>query len=783
MEGKQGTPVVAVMCGLAVAVGAMSLWPHIANGQETAQVGDDFAIEEITVTSRRYEENIKDAPVSVSVMTGDYIDAQGIATGDDIIQLTPGATFIRFNKLQPEYSIRGVNGVAEGSSSEASVLTVIDNIPISKDIMKNPAMFDVQRVEVLRGPQGTSFGRNASAGLVHILSRRPTQEFSGRVTAGGGGFGRYETDGFLNVPLSQILAARLAFNIDGYDGYTRSTSTGKGLDGQKNYSVRGSFLLTPNERLSVYFKVGYNRDDDDTPVRRSRDCTRPTLVSAADRAIFNPPPPHPRWSITYFDPCNVYKTEISQGNFFVKRNILNLTGEIVYAFANGITVTTETGYLDGNTNRLQEAHGTPENVLWQRGFSSAHAFSQEARIDNQASGNRWRWLAGVYYLTDHQDKFDENQFFQNGAAGRPDTRDTKISSNSADSIGLFGEVTYDLTDRLNATFGTRWTHDKKDYQIAHTGFGWGGPISALVGCNFFPPGGKFICGNAANPVGFATPVTVSDSWSDVAFRGSLQYRVNDNHTVYALVSQGYKAGGFQPEPPNPTVARQSFNEETSTNYEIGWKGEVARRARFSIAAYFLQYKNLQLAQFIDVQGLGFFQAISNAGRAETLGLEFEGTVLVTRDFRLTGSFAVMDAQLKNTMLDTNEDGILESFNGFRPDNAPNWTATAVAEYDVHLPGGSVLTLRGDYRGRSNVWDDIIDRDLVTDTRLRPGVNIIGVSVTWLSPDGHMQARMWAKNLTQEKEVLNIGPPQPNTLQLPTAFGPPRRWGGTLSYRF
>jgi len=575
----------------------------------------------------------------------------------------------------------------------------------------------------------------------------------------------------------------VAFNFDTFSGHTKSLSTGKGLDGQQNFAVRGSLLFEPNDRLSVYFKAEYNKDDDDTPVRRSRDCTAPTLVSAADRAIFNPPPPHPRWAITFTDPCDVYKTEISQGNFFVKREIVNLTTEVVYEFDGGVTLTSETGYLDGSTNRLQEAHGTPENVLFQRGMNDAQAFSQEVRVDNQASGNRFRWLAGIYFLTDEHDKFDENRFFQDGAAGRPDTRDTKISSNDSDSVGLFGEATYDVSDQLTATFGVRWSHDKKDYQIVHTGFGFGGPISALEGCNFFPPGGQFICGNSANPVGFTTPVKVSDNWSDASFKGSLQYRVNDDNMLYALVSQGYKAGGFQPEPPNPTVAMQSFKPEHSTNYEIGWKGEVARRARFAISGYYLDYGNLQLSQFIDVQGLGFFQAISNAGGAKTLGVEFETTILVTPDFRVSGTFAALDAELRNTMLDTNEDGILEDFSGIRPDNAPNWTATVVAEYDIHLAGGSTLTLRGDYRARSSVWDDIIDRDLVTDTRLRPGVDVFGFNIIWLSSDERIKAMFWGKNITQAKEILNIGPPQPNTLQLPVAFGAPRTWGGTISVNF
>ena len=757
-----------------------------------AQDSSEAVLEEILVTSRRYEESAQDAPVSVTVITADFFAKQRIETVDDIIQLTPGASFIRFNKLQAEYNIRGINANAEGSSVEAAVVTVIDNIPISKDFMKNPAMFDIARVEVLRGPQGTSFGRNASAGLVHIITQRPSQEASGRISVGAGSHELFEADGYLNGALSETISARLAFNFDAYDGYTESVSTGEGLDGQKNFAIRGSLLFEPSSNLTVYLKAEYNKDDDETPVRRSRDCKLPTLIGTADRGTFNPPPPHPNWPTTYFDPCDIYKTEISDGNFFVKREIFNFTGEIVYEFGEGITLTSETAYLDGSTDRLQEAHGTPENVLWQRGFSDATSFSQELRLDNHSSDAELRWLAGVYYLTDEHDKFDENQFFQNGAAGRPDTRDTKISRNESDSIGLFGEVTYDVTDRLTVTGGLRWTKDDKDYQIAHTAFGWGGPINGISDFNdtnmcIFNPGPpgpttNFICGDAANPTGFATPVEVSDSWSDVAFKGSASYRINDEHVVYALISQGYKAGGFQPEPISPEVALESFGKETSTSYELGWKGEVNGRARFSIAVYYQEYNDLQLSGFRTTP-TSFSQIIFNAGGVETLGFEAEATILISSDFRISGSFSVLDTELRNTFLDTDGDGIDEDFSGLRPDNAPKWTATFNAEYDFHLSGGSTVTLRADYRGRSSVWDDIIDRDLTSDTRLRPGADVFGARITWVNSDETISASLWGKNLFEEEEVVNIGPPQPNTIQLPTAFGPPRTFGGSVSYRF
>jgi len=706
-----------------------------------------------------------------------------------VIQFTPGATFIGFNKTQPEYSIRGISQRSEGSSLESAVVTVIDDVPVSKDILKNPAMFDMARVEVLRGPQGTAFGRNASAGLVHMVTNRPSFDFEARVTAGAGSHELGETDGFVNIPLSDTVATRIAYNFDKYDGYTESVSTGKGLNGQRNLAVRGSLLFEPTERFSAFFKAEYNDDDDETPVRRSRSCEVPQLagVDRPDLRAEFAPPGHPPWPETFFDPCDEFKTEISDGDFFLEREMLTLTGELNWEFADGYRVTSVTGYIDGETDRLQEAHGTPENVLWQRGVQDAEIFTQEIRLDNHGTASPLRWLGGFIFLHDEHDWFNENQFFQEGAAGRPDTRATRVQFNETDSFAFFGEASYDITEQLTATFGGRWTRDEKDAELLHTGFGFGGPIAFLDGCTFFPPGGQFICGDANNPAGFADPVPVSDSWEDFMAKASLDYRINADHMVYFLFSQGFKSGGFQVEPPNPDAARISFDEELSNNFEIGWKGEFGGRARLSLTGFLLDYDDLQLLQFEDT-GTGFFQIIRNAGSARTIGLELEGTFLLTPNFRIDVTGALQDPEL-TADVDITGDGMPDPTDGIRLDNAATWTATVAAEYDFHLDGGSLLTLRTDYRGRSDVWDDIINRELTQPgpsekpMRLRPDAHVFGARLTWQSANERYSATVWGQNLTEEEEIFNIGPPQPNTIDRPTLFGTPRTYGGSFSIRF
>ncbi|MBL4826642.1 MAG: TonB-dependent receptor plug domain-containing protein, partial [Spongiibacteraceae bacterium] len=257
---------------LAISIGGLAAGA-LCGPSTFAQESARSTLEEVMVSSRRYEENQQDTPVAVTAMTNKYLEEQGIGTVSEVILNSPGASFTQFNKMQAEYGMRGVSSQTEGASGDSSVTTIIDNIAISKDFMKNPAFFDMSRVEVLRGPQGTSFGRNASSGLIHLISARPEEEFNGGVTVDVGSHGLINTDAYITGSLSDTVTGRIAVNVDSRDGYTEDTRSGKDLGGEENRAVRGSLLFTPSDSLQIYLKAEYSEDNDDSPaVRKSRDC-------------------------------------------------------------------------------------------------------------------------------------------------------------------------------------------------------------------------------------------------------------------------------------------------------------------------------------------------------------------------------------------------------------------------------------------------------------------------------------------------------------------------------
>jgi iron complex outermembrane receptor protein len=785
----------ATLCGLVLLLPA-----HSAFAQSSASKS---ALEEIVVTSRRYEESIEDAPVAVNVMTAQYLKNNRITRADDLMEVSPGTTWESFSKMQPVASMRGVIAPTPGNaSSEASIQTVSDNVVITKDSMKYPTIFDMDRIEVMRGPQGTAFGRNASVGLIHFVSNRPSQDQSGgSITATVATQELYELDGFFTGSFSDTVSARLAFNHDQQDGPTESMSTGEGLDGDQNTAVRGSLVFEPSDTFSAYFKLEYSADRDEAPVRHGyvqpdgSDCSEPYVNS-------------PPYQEVFFDDCSdPFRTEISpearEGfrtvDFHTDRDILTFAAELVWDLQNDLTITSITGYLDGDTDSLMDLAGSPNDVSWQEVRNDATSFSTELRIDNVSSGSKYRWLAGVYLMTDEEDRFEQNIFQPRGArAPSPfvETHMGTVANNQTDSYSVFGEINIDLSDRAVLTYGGRYVNDDKDYLYGVRSWGVNRQLGGVPGVGPDIDGVAEVCransngppdptcGSEEEPLGFLDH-PVSDSWSDYISKLSLSYEINDSLNIYGLYSEGFKSGTFQPDARNKSSADIIVEPETSQNFEVGLKG-ASERFRYATTVFFLKVEDVQTINLVPV-GDGFTGLISNVGSVESLGLELEGTFLITDNFLLSGNVGLIDAEMKDTLdpsgtinPDTNEVYDLE---GQRPAGAPEWTYTLFGEYTARLGNGSSLVFRADVRSRSDVFNQTSERHTDPPLRLRPEVTNWGARVTWLSPSESLRVSIWGKNLNEEADVENFGPPSPCCETFATGFRGKRYYGVTGTYDF
>ena len=759
---------------------------------------DSSTLEEIVVTSRRYEESIEDAPVSVNVMTERYLKNNRIQRADDLMEVSPGTTWESFSKMQPVASMRGVIAPTPGNaSSEASIQTVADNVVITKDSMKYPTIFDMNRIEVMRGPQGTAFGRNASVGLIHFVSNRPSQDQNGgNVALTLGSDELIELDGYLTGQMSDTISARLAFNYDEQDGPTESITTGEGLDGDQNTAIRFSVVIEPSDTFSAYLKLEHSMDRDEAPVRSAYYQpgtgldyeTDPFVVGRADGGPY---------AETWFATADPFTNEISSDvDFHTDRDITTFAAELAWTLPSGINVTSITGYLSGETDSLMDLVGTPNDVSWQEVKNNAKSVSTELRVDNMGTDNRVRWLGGVYWMQDEEDRFEQNIFQARGARLGPwvETHMGTVANNETVSSSVFGEVTFDISDRMSLTYGGRYVKDEKDYRYGVRAWGANKQIAGVPGvgpgvdgvpaeCPLAgPPNGT--CGSAESPLGFEDH-PVSDSWNDYISKLSLTYEINDSMNIYGLYSEGFKSGTFQPDARNKASADIVVEPETSTNFEIGLKG-ASERFRYAITAYMLEVEDVQTINLVPVAA-GFTGLISNVGKVESTGLELEGTFLLTDDFLISGTVGLIDAEMKDTPDPTGaidpDTGEVYSLDGHRPAGAPEYTYTLFGEYTAHLGNGSDLLFRADFRSRSDVFNQTSNRFTTPPLRLRPEVSNWGARVTWTAPSQNLSLSAWGKNLSEEVDIENFGPPSPCCSSFAAGFRGKLSYGITANYTF
>ena len=807
----------------ALVIGVVGATAPVASVQAQGLV-----LDEILITARRYEESVTDAPVAVNVINQGFIEENRIDRQDDIFNYTPGATYESFSKLQPTASLRGLTAPTPGNpSSESSIQTVIDNVVVTKDFMKGTPLYDLSRVEVLRGPQGTAFGRNASAGLLHFVTNRPEFDVtSGAINVTVGSDERREVDGFYNVPLSEGAAFRISFNHEEEDGQTDgfiyNEAAGEiqgigGIDGEENTSVRLQLAIEPTDIFSANFKLEYGEDRDESPIRE---------LCNPGPALFGPAfgLNTPELTPTIVDACDTpLKAFISESNdtvqqimppsglglpnevdFKLDRDILTAVTEFSWALENGLNITSVTGYMDGETDNLSDIVGTAADVNWQAVTNNGDSFSTELRIDNVGTDSMVRWLGGFYYLTDEETRTETLNFAQRDQRAAPFVPTTLFrgGTSKTDSWSVFGEVSFDISENATLTYGGRYLEDDKNYIARASGIGFSGQINGIPGVG----GVDGVCGVQGGPPNAVDDVCpllvfedfpIQDSWSEYINKVSVDYALSDNVNAYVLYSEGFKSGAFQPDALNGDQAEVVVEPEDSTNIEIGLKGE-ADSYRFALTLFHVQLDDVQTVNQVAIGDDGSFAGlISNVGRVTTTGIEFDTAVALTDSLTVSGGFALQESEIGGNTPDPGglidpATGQVVSYDGLRPGGAPDWTFNVALDYLIELSSGATWNLRTDLRGRDDVFFQSRDRFIInadgileaSEALLRPNITDVGAQATWTSADGNLGVTIWGKNLREDYDVTNFSPfIAAGINDFATGFRGKREFGLTVNYGF
>lgn len=703
-------------------------------------------LEEVIVTAQKREENVQTIPIAVTAMSEEMLRNGSMLTMDDISRQVPGFTVTSYNPVTPQPFIRGVGSSPSDAGSDASVGVFIDGVYAGRAGGYKADMFDIERVEVLRGPQGTLFGRNVAGGALNIVSNRPSQESEGELTATVGNYDLLAIKGMLNGALTDTVSGRIAVAARQRDGHTDNTVTGSVLRDEDNVSVRGRLLWDASDTTSVLLTVEYSEDDLDGPAARNYSGADPSGVLDALGIGFLSPFLVPTTS----DP---FKIEAGYDGF-ANREMSGLTAQIDWDTTLG-TVTSVTGYRESDYSFFDDLMGLAfepatgiEPLLTNFADEESDQISQELRLTS--SDSDLVWTVGLYYLQENVDRVE----------GFAPLGEPVIYDQTADttSYAAFGQITLPITEKLDITLGGRYSYDEKDFDLDASG--------TEIGFGLLTPDPA---NPEAGPVGFSS--SDNESWSNFSPKVSLEYNASEQTFVYLTLSQGYKSGGYNGQATNHTAATTPFDPEEVTNYEVGLKMDFFdSQARINVAAFYMDYTDLQVFVSSADTTAGLF--VDNAGEAEIKGVEMEFFYAPTDNFDLTATYAWLDTELGENDIPTAEEGNVLT-------RSPENSASIAAQYYMPMGNLGSLLLRADYTYQDKVYFQLGNPEVST----QDAYGLVNLRAA-LQADSGWEVALWVKNAADEDYWVHAFDSSfGSDLGASSIQGDPRMYGVTARYNW
>lgn len=720
-------------------------------------------LDAITVTARRREETLQDVPVSVSAFSEDRLrDLQA----DDIsgIQYSvPNLTLEQGDASNAVIFLRGIGQNDSLAFVESGVAVYLDDVFVSRSQAAFLDTFDIERIEVLRGPQGTLYGRNSPGGAVKFISKAPPQDLEAYLEVGGGRFDFLTAKGSVGGTLvDNLVRGRVAFSATGHDGFSRNSFLG-GRDGDsESYAGRGSLLFTPRDDIDITFTVDGKVSRPDT----SRSPVRVTDLVAFEDPFGAPGMP------TVFGP--------NENNFVVETNANGLNDLTSYGFTAKVdwrlspswTLESITSYREMEFDLVLDTDGSPLPVLDVVLFQDQEQFSQELRAGYDA-GRGLTFTGGVFFFHDSDLTLAGFDLSAAGVFGFPvvafgfPTSQLADTDQDTDSIAVFGHATIDLTDRANLELGLRYTYDEKTSKRRFENFF----DPDLQVTQNFPP---FLSG-----VGVPGPeFRGKKNWDAFTPRVALSYAISDDAMAYGSVSRGFKSGGFDGRA-NSGFGFQPFSPEKVWAFEGGVKSSwFANRLTANAAYFYNRYRDLQVTSFGQDPDSGFFQSLfTNAAAARIQGVELDLAARPLDALTLNATVGFMDAEYRKFEALVN--GEVTDVSDRSLINTPRWNASLGATIERSVGSNHLARLHVDAAYRGDVANEITDSpELRQDEYV-----IVNAFVSLTTYDQRWEVRAGAKNLT-DRDIRVQGF---NLSEFPgvqtSFFGARRSWDVRLIHRF
>ncbi|AEG48152.1 TonB-dependent receptor [Sphingobium chlorophenolicum L-1] len=702
--------------------------------QETAAEGEVPA-GEIVVTAQRREQRLLDVPVAVSAISGETLQSVGVRQATDVVKLVPGLTFLNAGPVSL-FSVRGITLNDYGDSNESPIAFYADDVYIAALAATTGQMFDIERVEVLRGPQGTLFGRNATGGLIQVISRKPTRDFSANVSLQYGSYDQVIVEAGIGGPITDGIRFRTSGTFNRDDGWQRNLTTGTRLAKTHAWALRQLVDIELASNLKATLNVHGGRTDNTVagygfrgtldPNDLSSSCSETDIVArrCVNAEGFRDPNPDPR---------HVYSDRAAP-----KSRVRNFGTSATLRWTLGdVDVTSVTAYERTKKSHQEDADASPQQLFSVDYNADRKQFSQELRA-NGTSGNL-TWVLGAYYFNE---KLDDGlvsvptlvPFL--GTYGLQNQYRQRSESGAA-----FAQLDYELVEGLTATAGIRYSTETKKLTISDD---------------------------------FANPFYINNERAHtekITWKAGLNWKLAPDWMTYASVSTGFKSPAF-----NTTLSLDGGSRpaapETNTNFEIGVKGQSAdRRFQISTAAFYTKYRNFQLVDIPDDASVPS-SVLLNADGARILGAEVELNARPIQGLTLNASATYLDTKIQSPGLQLGNDLL----DGNRLTRSPRWSLKGLAMYEIDAGSAGRFGVRvdGSYQTAA---DSQLNNGIAART---PSYALANGGLSWSPADSNFTFEAFVDNIfdkayTTHQYILVDA----NALQ----WGRPRTWGARVSAKW
>ena len=674
-----------------------------------AQAPQQERTDVIIVTAQKQSESLQEVAASVSALGSEELEERGISSIDALQFAVPGLqSGTLYSAGGTAITIRGV-GLNQGSPG---VAVHIDGVYQSTSFLASLAQSDLERVEVLRGPQGTLYGRNANGGVVNFITKKPTNKFEADLLAGYADYDETHLQAIVNTLIADGVRSR--FVVDHArrgEGFTKNILGGQDLEAFEAISGRGALSIDISDRATL--DLTFSAIHQTGPLSAFQLNSLPNAGAIAA----NPYLATATFSLT---PHTTTANDPSDTELDYSLATATLSWDLGFADLKSIT-----SYSSYNNDYTTDSDTTDVSAFPQENMAAATTTTQELNLSS--SNDAFDWVAGVYYLKDNAKSRLMFRFDQGlGALPAGTYLENNAYANDSEAYAAYADGSWHATDKLKVIAGVRYSEERQHYEYLNV-------IGAIVAGQKFP----FLQ---------TCPARVDEpSFSSFTPRGGVQYVLDGDQNVYATVSKGFKSGGV-----NTNSCANEFNPEKITAYEAGYRSQWFNGdVTFNATGFYYDYTDLQLAQIT-----GLVNQITNAAAAEVKGVEIELAWEPLYNLSLNGSVSWLDATFASfDTLDTLEPAKgVQDLSGNRLPNAPEWSVNFGAAYRFDPMPIGAFTARADVGYRSEVFLREFNQPL---DRQAP-YTLVNVSLIWDDPTETYSIRAYANNLTDEAYYDRMG---------------------------